>query len=851
MTIVYNFRKIEQEWQEYWDIHKSFVVDKDPHKVKYYVLEMLPYTSGQIHMGHVRNYTIGDVLARYKISKGFNVLHPLGWDSFGLPAENAAKEKQVHPADWTHQNIKNMKSELKKIGFAYDWSKEITTCDPSYYQQQQKLFLKFFENDLAYRKESLVNWDPVDQTVLANEQVIDGKGWRSGAQIIRKKLYQWFFRITNFADDLLEGLEHLPGWPNHIKLMQQKWIGKSEGCNIKLKIKDYRAVEYIEIFTTLPETIFGASFCAISFEYPLALRLADNNEEVKKFLEECQHLSTAEADIETREKKAIDTGLRVVHPVKKGETLPVYIANFVLMGYGTGAIFGCPAHDERDYEIASKYNLPIIKIVDTENSSLPAKINNKDILVNSEFLNGLEAHIAKKKIIKYFEEKKAGFAVTNFRLKDWGVSRQRYWGCPIPIIHCKTCGIVPVSEEDLPVLLPQDVEFNNDNTSLANHPTWKYVHCPKCNAKAERETDTLDTFVDSSWYFMRYCNPSTKDIIDKKACHYWLPVDQYIGGIEHAVLHLLYSRFFTKAMKKCGYIDFEEPFSHLLAQGMITHMSYKDSNNNWVDTTKVMKENGKLYHADTKSEIFACQVEKMSKSKKNTVSPNVIIEKYGADTVRLFALSDSPPEKDLEWTDAAVEGCYKFLSKLYDFVTNHTKQYDINIANYHEYNLTLVDLELLRNAHIALQKTSDFLEQLQFNKAIATIREFTNALWSFKRETKSNIAVTNEAIKILLHLLNPIAPHITEELWKILGNHKILAHSKWPVTDKKLIKPKEIVIVIQVNGKLKDTITVEPDASEENIKAIALENYKVKKTIEDKKIKKIIYIPYKVINIVI
>jgi leucyl-tRNA synthetase len=845
----YNFAKIEQNWQEYWKNNNSFFVSVDSSKPKYYALEMCIYTSGQIHMGHVRNYTIGDALARYKMSKGFNVLHPMGWDSFGLPAENAAIEKKIPPKEWTYQNIDNMRSELKSIGFSYDWSKEVTTCSPDYYKHQQKIFLSFLKNDLAYRKESLVNWDTVDQTVLANEQIVDGKGWRSGAPIVRKKLTQWFFRITNFAEELLEGLKDLKGWPNHVKLMQEKWIGKSTGCNIKFAIKDSK--EFIEVFTTLPETIFGASFCAISFEHPMAIKLAENNAEIKNFLDECQHISTAEEAIETCEKKGVDTGFKVMHPILKDQTLPVFITNFVLMGYGTGAIFGCPAHDERDHEFAVKYNLPIKKIVARNDDSLPSKLEPKDIIINSEFLDGLEAHIAKKKMIDYIEHRNIGEGVTNYRLKDWGVSRQRYWGCPIPVIHCKSCGIVPVPEKDLPVVLPDDIDFSTSSTSLDSHPTWKHVICPKCHKKAERETDTLDTFVDSSWYFTRYCNPSTDEVIDKEACKYWLPVDQYIGGVEHAVLHLLYARFFIKAMKQCGYLDIKEPFTRLLTQGMVTHMSYRNKANEWVEPTNIKTRDGKLFHKDTGEEVFPYRIEKMSKSKKNTVAPQYIIDKYGADTTRLFMLSDSPPEKDLEWTDTALEGCYKFLNRLYNFVAEYTVKNDTSLTVDQKYNFTPKHSEIRQKTHRALEKATEFIELLHFNKAIAVARELSNTVFSFKVKTEEDVAVVNESIKILIHLLSPMVPHVTEELWKMLGNHKSLVHVQWPTSDKKLLKQDMFVIAIQINGKLKDTITVEADAAEQDVKNMALEIKKIKTAIVDKKIKKIIYVPRKIVNIVV
>lgn len=831
----YDFLTIERKWQHLWESTKAFTVHPDEAKPKYYVLEMLPYPSGQIHMGHVRNYTLGDVLARYNMQQGFNVLHPMGWDAFGLPAENAAIEKGTHPADWTYQNIKNMKHELKTIGFSYDWDKEIATCSSDYYKHQQKIFLDFLKCGIAYRTESVVNWDPVDQTVLANEQVVEGKGWRSGATVVRKKLTQWFLKITDFAEDLLKSLEDLQGWPSHVKLMQEKWIGKSHGCNVKFFIKDSK--NHIDVFTTLPETLFGASFCAISFEHPLAIELAKKNQDIQAFLQKCKQISTAEAELETAEKLGIDTGLKVINPVVDGQLLPLFIANFVLMGYGTGAIFGCPAHDLRDHEFAIKYSLPIHPVIKGAEASIPYKVNPEDIMINSDWLNGKTALIAKKEVIKYLEQKGLGKETINYRLRDWGISRQRYWGCPIPVIHCSSCGVVPVPEKDLPIELPKEPD------ALSKNLKWKQVKCPKCGNDAERETDTLDTFFDSSWYFARYCNPHTDQVIDNTACKYWLPVDQYIGGIEHAVLHLLYSRFFVKALTKCGYLNLSEPFTNLLPQGMVTHVTYQDKNKKWVFPDDVESKDGKYFLKDKAEEIYQGRIEKMSKSKKNVVAPREIINKYGADTARLFMLSDSPPEKDLEWTDAGIEGSYRFLNKVFNFVADHK----LSASNESPSEKGLV---FKRKIHTAIHRTSEYIERLHFNKAVAVIRELSNEVFSFKAVTHGDQAVLTEGVKIMVQLLNPMVPHVTEELWQMLGHEESLAKTLWPKVDPSLLHQNTVTLAVQINGKLKDTIEIERDASESAAKAAAFESQKISNAIADKQIKKIIYVQGKILNIV-
>lgn len=845
----YNFLQIEKKWQRYWNDNQIFLSEPDIKKKKYYVLEMLPYPSGRIHMGHVRNYSIGDLIARYKLKQGYNVLHPMGWDAFGLPAENAAIEKKIHPKKWTYENIDNMRSELKRLGFSYDWSKEIATCDVEYYEQQQKIFLSFLENDLAYRKESVVNWDPVDQTVLSNEQVEDGRGWRSGALVERKKLTQWFIRITNFSDNLINSLEKLKDWPEHVKSMQHKWIGKSYGADAKFKLKD--SEEYIDIFTTLPETLFGASFCAIAFDHPIAKKLAETNEKIKDFITKHGNSQISEETIEKGEKFGIDTGLKVLNPLDPNHEVPLFIANFVLMDYGTGAVFGCPAHDVRDYEFAKKYNLPIKQVAKKAHNtdvSLPIKLEENDILFNSEFLNGLSIKEGKIKVIEFLEKYKLGKKVTKYRLRDWGVSRQRYWGCPIPIIHCKSCGAVPVLEKDLPVKLPDDVEIGGNGNPLDNHPTWKHVKCPKCKSPALRETDTLDTFCDSSWYFLRYCSPKSKNVIDEDAVRYWLPIDKYIGGIEHAVLHLLYARFFMKAMTKCGYISIDEPFIDLLTQGMVTHMSYKDSNNKWVEADMVYQKSGKFFSKETDEEVTPYRIEKMSKSKKNVVAPLEIIEKYGADTARLFTLSDSPPEKNLEWTESGIEGCYKFLNKLYIFVENFIEMQERNLDSNkpsEHYN------SLNKKLNSTIKNVTSSIETTHFNKSIAYIRELTNSIYSYKIQNTEDMKLVRRSIETSLQLLNPIVPHITEELWKLMGNKANLAKSEWPKHDESIAKESTIKVAIQINGKLKLVSEFASGITEEELKLKILDDEKIKRILSDKEIRKFIYVPNKLVNIVI
>ncbi|MEP2815745.1 MAG: leucine--tRNA ligase, partial [Alphaproteobacteria bacterium] len=671
----YNVKENEQKWQAAWDDKGCFQVREDNDRPKYYVLEMFPYPSGRIHMGHVRNYTLGDVVARYKKARGFNVLHPMGWDAFGLPAENAAIENKVPPAQWTRENIATMRRQLKTMGLSYDWDRELATCEPGYYRHEQKMFLDFLANGLVYRKESWVNWDPVENTVLANEQVIDGRGWRSGALVEKRQLSQWFLKITDYAEELLKGIETLDRWPDRVRLMQENWIGRSEGAHVRFQF-DGRDGQ-LDIYTTRPDTLFGASFCAVAANHPLAQELARGNPDLADFVAECNRLGTSEAAIETAEKMGFDTGVKVLHPFIDGHTLPVYVANFVLMDYGTGAIFGCPAHDQRDLDFARKYGLPVLPVVAPKGTDATAvtvgdeAFTDDGLLINSDFLDGLAVPDAKSKIIDRLEDMGIGTRAVNYRLRDWGVSRQRYWGCPIPIIHCGDCGIVPVPETDLPVELPADVDFSETGNPLARHPSWKHVACPTCGKPAERETDTFDTFFESSWYFARFCNPASDAPLDRAAVDYWLPVDQYIGGIEHAVLHLLYSRFFTRALKKCGYLSVEEPFAGLLTQGMVCHQTFKDAAGKWLLPSQVVFDGDAAKHAETGQPVTLGRSEKMSKSKKNVVDPEAIIGAYGADTARLFMLSDSPPDRDLEWTDAGVDGAWRYLNRLWRLVTEN------------------------------------------------------------------------------------------------------------------------------------------------------------------------------------
>ena len=847
-----NKQDLEKKWQERWKSNLSFNTSKKPDekKPKYYVLEMFPYPSGNIHMGHVRNYTLGDVVARYKKANGFNVLHPMGWDSFGLPAENAAKENNVHPSEWTNKNISTMKEQLKSMGLSYDWSREVSTCDPQYYKFEQKMFIDFFQKGLAYKKESWVNWDPVEKTVLANEQVIDGKGWRSNAVVEKKLLNQWFLKMTHYADDLLETIENLTNWPDRVKLMQNNWIGKSLGANINFKIieKD----EIIEVFTTRPDTLFGASFIALAPSHPISLNLSKNNSTIKNFIDECNKNSTSEAVIEKNEKKGIYTNLDVVHPFDKSIKIPVYIANFVLMEYGTGAIFGCPAHDQRDLDFAINYKLPVLPVVKPKNYEksdykiTDTAFTDDGIIINSFFLNGLNVTDAKKRAIEELERLNSGKSSTTWRLRDWGVSRQRYWGCPIPIIKCNNCGDIPVPTEELPVELPYDIDLDSPGNPLDAHPDWKFVKCPKCNKSAERETDTFDTFFESSWYFIRFTDPDIDIPFSKSIANYWMPVDQYIGGVEHAVLHLLYSRFFTRALKDCGYLSISEPFKGLMTQGMVCHQTFKSGDGKWVFPHEVEKKNNKFYHTVNGSEVFPGRIEKMSKSKRNVVDPLSIVKKYGSDTARIFMVSDSPPERDMEWSTAGVEGSYKFLNRVLRIVNETQKPKKL-------INLDLVDNKntVIKKIHQSIKDVTDGIESFRFNVCIAKLYELTNMISKLDSKTDFETSLKFYGLEILAQLISPFAPHHAEEIWSLMGHKILICDTEWPKFDKRFLSVEQISIGVQINGKLRGNISYNKNAKKEEIQELALSLSSVKNRLGGEKPKKIIIVPERIVNIVV
>jgi leucyl-tRNA synthetase len=850
----YNVKAAEAKWQKVWEDRGSFAVDERSSKSKYYVLEMFPYPSGRIHMGHVRNYTLGDVVARYKRARGHNVLHPMGWDAFGLPAENAAIANKVHPAAWTKENIATMRRQLKSMGLSYDWRREVATCDPSYYRHEQKMFLDFLKADLAYLKEGWVNWDPVEQTVLANEQVIDGKGWRSGAPVEKRQLSQWFLRITAFSDELLESLKTLERWPDRVRLMQENWIGKSEGARIFFGMEGRK--DRLEVYTTRPDTLFGASFCAIAASHPLARELSEKSADLADFIADCNRLGTSEAAIETAEKKGFDTGIKVVHPFIPGRQLPLYVANFVLMDYGSGAIFGCPAHDQRDLDFARKYGLPVRPVVcpkgvDPASIQVGTEAFTEDgLLINSDFLNGLDVAKAKSTVIRRLEEMGQGERAINYRLRDWGVSRQRYWGCPIPIIHCQACGIVPVPEKDLPVVLPEDVAFDKPGNPLDHHPTWKHVDCPECKAKARRETDTFDTFFESSWYFARFCSPEeTNHAFRRGAVDYWLPVDQYIGGIEHAVLHLLYSRFFTRALKKCGYLGIDEPFAGLMTQGMICHETYRAADGTWLLPEEVTKDaQGQPVVAASGQSVTVGRSEKMSKSKKNVVDPEGIIEAYGADTARLFMLSDSPPDRDLDWTDAGIDGAWRYVNRLWRSVATPEKSF-VAKGTAKPAGLCAAADKAHRAAHKTIAAVSDDLDKFHFNKAVARIRELSNLLESLE-DGEGSEWVRRFGYETVVRLIGPMMPHLGEELWQALGGDGLLVDAPWPVADPALLGDDNVTVAVQVNGKLRGTVELAVGAERSVAEAAALALPNVAKEIAGRTVRKIVFVPDRIVNVV-
>ncbi len=846
MNTRYNFRENERKWQEEWE--KVQVYKAQESKPKCYVLEMFPYPSGRLHMGHVRNYTIGDVYARYKRACGYSILHPMGWDAFGLPAENAAIQHNIHPQKWTLENIQFMKREINSLGMSYDWSREVVSCSPDYYSHEQKIFLDFLKEGIAYRKESFVNWDPVEGTVLANEQVIDGKGWRSGALIERRKLSQWFFKITDFAQDLLDGLEQLDQWPEQVKTMQINWIGRSEGAKIQFKVIEIDRV--LEVFTTRVDTLFGASFLGISPDHPFVEELAKDNPALQTFITECRTLGTSQKELDTAEKKGFKTNLTIQHPFIENQTLPLYVANFVLMEYGTGVIFGCPAHDERDFEFATKYQLPLIPVIaPPQGEELP--YTGDGLVINSDFLNGLSVEDAKKEAIRRLESLKQGKPQITYKLRDWGVSRQRYWGCPIPIIYCSSCGTVPVPEEQLPVKLPEDVDFEQPGNPLDLHPTWKYVDCPQCGHPAERETDTFDTFVESSWYFARYCSPQSSKPFDKDKTEFWMPVDQYIGGIEHAILHLLYARFFTKALKKCQYWDLSEPFKNLLTQGMVCHETYRDQAGKWLHPDEIEKQDGQTIKIKDGSPVTVGRSEKMSKSKANVVSTEKIIDQYGADTARLFMLSDSPPERDFEWTEAGIEGSWRYLNKVWKLVISHLaqlKSVDF-LAKPSHFSENAIELRTI--THRTIHSVTEDIERFHYNRYIAHMREFSNFLEDYSPNDPSELWALYEAFNTLACLLSPAVPHFAEALWAELGHPPFVITQPWPKADPTYLKQDIMTLPIQVNGKMKGTAEVSSDLDSAAIEKLVLSLPFVQSQLQNKPIKKFIYVPGRIVNVVI
>ena len=830
----------DRRWQQRWAEAKSFEADSDSPKPKAYVLEMFPYPSGRIHMGHVRNYTMGDVLARFRRMQGFEVLHPMGWDAFGMPAENAAMEKKVHPGAWTRANIAAMREQLQRIGFALDWSRELATCEPDYYGHEQALFLDLMEAGLVFRKESEVNWDPVDMTVLANEQVIDGKGWRSGAPVERKKLSQWFLKITDFAEELLDGLDTLDQWPDKVRLMQENWIGKSTGLQFCFRLASNppggQECE-IEVFTTRPDTIFGASFVAISPGHPIAEQMAAENPAIAAFVERARAGGTSAAEVETAEKLGFDTGLEVIHPFDPNWRLPVWIANFVLMDYGTGALYGVPAHDVRDFEFANKYHLPVRRVVASDPSGANVPLVEAEtapgISVNSQFLDGLTTDLAAAEVIRRAEAAGWGHGKVQYRLRDWGVSRQRYWGTPIPVIHCEKCGPVGVPRDQLPIVLPEDVSFDIPGNPLDRHPGWTKVDCPQCGGPARRETDTLDTFVDSSWYFIRFASQPKAKPFDRAEAEKWLPVGQYIGGVEHAILHLLYARFWTRALERLGEIGVKEPFKGLFTQGMVTHETYVSPDGRWLNPEEIeVGEGGALIERATGAAVRRGRVEKMSKSKKNTVDPQPILDRYGADAVRWFMLSDSPPERDLEWSESGIEGAARFVQRVWRLAMRPG-------TNAGE------DPALLRKLHRTIAAVGEAIEGLQFNKSVAALYELTSAI-----EKAKPSATRDEAIRTLLLLVAPGAPHLAEEAWAARGESTMIADSTWPAFDPALLVDDEVTIAVQVNGKLRETMTAPRGLPKEEAEARALALPKVRAQLGDGSPRKVIVVPDRLVNIV-
>jgi leucyl-tRNA synthetase len=913
----YNAAEAEARWQKVWDERGIFATPnpslrqgaaalakpasageaRSGGKPKYYVLEMFPYPSGRIHMGHVRNYTMGDVVARVKRAMGFAVLHPMGWDAFGMPAENAAMEQKIHPKTWTYENIAAMKTQLKSMGLSLDWSRELSTCDPAYYKHQQKMFLDFLRAGLVERKHSRVNWDPVDQTVLANEQVIDGRGWRSGALVEQRELSQWFFKITNYSQELLDALDRLDRWPEKVRLMQKNWIGRSEGLLVRFALDPKTtptADRELEVFTTRPDTLFGAKFMALAPDHTIALAAATKNKEVAKFIGEALRRGTSQAEIDTAEKKGIDTGIRAIHPFDPKLRLPVYVANFILMEYGTGAIFGCPAHDQRDLDFANKYglgNTPVVCPPDVDPRSFVitnTAYEGDGRIINSRFLNGMTIAEAKEVVARVLEDsfihetplwfweippattnRREGQRQVNFRLRDWGISRQRYWGCPIPIIHCKNCGPVPVPEKDLPVTLPDDITFGEPGNPLDRHPTWKHVKCPTCKWPATRETDTMDTFVDSSWYFARFTDPWIKTApTDRPMVDAWMPVDQYIGGIEHAILHLLYSRFFTRAMKATGHVGFDEPFAGLFTQGMVVHETYRKANGEWAAPAEVRVETeGEARRASliaTGEEIEIGAIEKMSKSKRNTVDPDDIITSYGADVARWFMLSDSPPERDVNWTEKGVQGAARFVQRLWRLV-GEAAEIAGRAPTERPASFSPAAGVLRKAAHRALARVTDDIEKLHFNVCVAHIYEFANtltaAIGDIGAHDEAAIALApdlpadfawamREAANILVQLFHPMMPHLAEECWAALGHDTLVAQAPWPQVERDLLIEDTVTLPVQVNGKKRADVIVPRQAGKGEIESAVLALDAVKRALHGRPPKKVIIVPQRIVNVV-
>ncbi len=854
----YNPKETEPKWRKAWADADSFRAEMQPGKPKYYVLEMFPYPSGRLHMGHVRNYSLGDVIARFKRARGFSVLHPMGWDAFGLPAENAAIERGVDPKAWTYENIDRMRSELKELGLSIDWSREFATCDIEYYGQQQALFLDLFARGLVYRKEGLVNWDPVDLTVLANEQVVDGRGWRSGAVVEKRKLNQWFMRITDYADQLTDDLATLDRWPDKVRVMQENWIGRSKGLKFAFKFAGAPPEGFesgLEVYTTRPDTLFGASFVGIAPDHPLAEQVAAKSAAAAAFIAECKKGGASQAEIDTAEKMGFDTGLQVQHPFDPDRTLSVWIANFILMEYGTGAIFGCPAHDQRDLDFARKYQLSVTPVVLPPGED-PATFSVGDeaytgpgVIYHSDFLDGLEIEAAKAAAVARIEALGQGEGATVFRLRDWGVARQRGWGCPVPMVHCEKDGVVPLPKSALPVALPDDLEFGKPGNALERHPTWKHTTCPKCGGPATRETDTLDTFVDSSWYFARFTDTKSPTPIDKAAADYWLPVDQYVGGIEHAVLHLLYARFVTKALADDGQVSVREPFAGLFTQGMVTHETYRRQSGEWVEPKDVeIIAEGNTRRAkliENGAEVVIGDVEKMSKSKYNTVAPEEIFDVYGVDAARLFVLSDSPPERDTQWSSAGVQGSWRFVNRVWE-------EFDSQPASVPSAESDEAALAVRRATHKLTKQVTEAIDSFRFNSGIARLYEFLNLLKANPAASASAalLAARQEALSTFARLIAPFTPHLAEECWTRIGGEGMVVEAAWPEFDPALTQDAVRILPVQVNGKRRGEISAPAGAEPAEVEKIVLDDPEMKRRLEGLTIRKVIVVKDRIVNIV-